>query len=100
MLVGGLRFAPMMFDEPGIGRHVRGELYSLDTATLASLDQLEALGLPGNTRAVLNVLVLSTSASLSAWAYFKARHLAVPAHTGYLEDYRDRRFTGPQTAKS
>jgi gamma-glutamylaminecyclotransferase len=31
----------------------------------------------------------------AAFAYVKAPELATPAHTGYLDDYQDRRFIPP-----
>ena len=98
MVVASPRYAPMMFDEPGIGYQVRGELYRVDDATLATLDRLEAIGMPGNVRAVLDIVSADARACVSAWAYFKSRHLAAPIHTPYLHNYDDRRFTGPQTA--
>jgi gamma-glutamylaminecyclotransferase len=98
MVVASPRYAPMMFDEPDVGRYVRGELYRVDDMVLAALDRLEALDLPGNIRTTLDVLPIHACVPVSAWAYFKARHLAVPVHTDYLGDYQDRRFTGPQTS--
>src|SRR5438874_7293874 len=78
MVVASPRYAPMMFDEPGIGYQVRGELYRVDDATLATLDRLEAIGMPGNVRAVLDIGRPSQCLRL---AYFKSRHLAAPIHT-------------------
>ena len=38
MVIAGLCFAPMMFDQPGSGYQVIGELNDIDAATLANLD--------------------------------------------------------------
>ena len=95
MFVAGPRFAPMMLNEPGEGRHVRGELYQIDSQELASLDKIESIGKPGNFRVVLKLMPIGGGASVDAWVYMKSRNIAVPAHTGFLDDYQDRRFTGP-----
>ena len=95
MFVAGPRFAPMMLNEPGIGRHVRGELYQIDSQELASLDEIESIGKPGNFRVVLKLMPIGGGASVDAWVYMKSRNIAVPAHTGFLDDYQDRRFTAP-----
>jgi len=96
MVIAGSRHAPMMFNEPGIGCHVTGEIYQLDDVCLEELDKLESVDTPGNTRARLRVLPIGAELSVGAWAYFKARQLAAPIHTGYLESYEDfRSFVGP-----
>jgi gamma-glutamylaminecyclotransferase len=98
MVVGGSRYAPMMFDEPGVGYHVVGELYRIDDELLASLDRLESIGSPGNLRVIIDILVSGYGEPLPVVAYLKARYLAVPLHTDYLEDYQDDRFTGLASA--
>ncbi|MBZ9742012.1 MULTISPECIES: gamma-glutamylcyclotransferase family protein [unclassified Mesorhizobium] len=92
MLVAGPRFAPMMFNEPGTGYQVLGELYSVDAKRLVKLDRLESIGKPGNLRECISVEPIEGGQPLLALAYFKARHLAEPVHTGYLDCYVDRRF--------
>jgi gamma-glutamylaminecyclotransferase len=94
MLVAGPRFAPMLLDEPGLGYQVRGELYELDPERLAHIDALESVGRPGNFRKEIAVESVDGGRQDRAQVYIKSRDLAVPAHTGYLEDYQDRRFTG------
>jgi gamma-glutamylaminecyclotransferase len=92
MLVAGPWFAPMMFREPGVGFQVSGELYEADEKIMAILDRLEAVGRPGNFREVIEVEPVGGGAPCLALAYMKARELAAPVHTGYLEVYDDRRF--------
>jgi gamma-glutamylaminecyclotransferase len=95
MAVAGRWFAPMMFDEPGIGLQVNGELYEVDQPLLARLDALESIGKPGNLRKSILVEPLDGGSTLSAQVYMKARALAEPLHTDYLDDYRDPRFIPP-----
>lgn len=92
MLIAGRRFAPMMFNEPGTGFHVLGELYQVDEPTLAKLDSLESIGKPGNLRVRIDVIPVAYGPHCSALAYMKERRLAKPLHSGYLESYEDRRF--------
>jgi gamma-glutamylaminecyclotransferase len=92
MLIAGPRFAPMMFNEPGCGFQVIGELYDVDERALANLDRLESIGQPGNFLVLIEVEPIDGGPPLKALAYIKARHLAEPTHSGYLEMYDDQRF--------
>jgi gamma-glutamylaminecyclotransferase len=92
MFVAGPWFAPMLLNQPGIGRQVKGELYEVEAARLAMLDALESVGQPGNLRVIVAVEPLEGGAARSAWVYMKTSALASPVHTTYLEDYQDRRF--------
>ncbi|WP_245459836.1 gamma-glutamylcyclotransferase family protein [Rhizobium leguminosarum] len=92
MLIAGPWFAPMMFNEPGIGHRVIGELYEPDDDTIASLDRLESIGMPGNLRVVLDVEPVAGGPICSALAYMKSRRLAHPVHSTYMRVYEDRRF--------
>ncbi|TKT75440.1 gamma-glutamylcyclotransferase family protein [Aquamicrobium sp. LC103] len=96
MLVAGPWFAPMMLDRPGEGFRVKGELYQVDDARLLVLDRLESVGEPGNFRIVLDVELVGAGELRRAFAFVKAPELAKPAHSGYLEDYQDRRFVPPE----
>jgi gamma-glutamylaminecyclotransferase len=84
MLIAGPWFAPMMFNEPGVGLQVIGELYSVDDFALANLDRLESVGKPGNLRVVIEVEPVEGGSPCSALAYMKAWELAVPVHSEYL----------------
>ncbi|MDX3927345.1 MAG: gamma-glutamylcyclotransferase [Shinella sp.] len=92
MLIAGPWFAPMMFDEPGTGFRVTGEVYEVDDDALAKLDRLESAGKPGNLRVAIDVEPLEGGPVLSAFAYMKTRRLAQPVHSGYLRTYDDSRF--------
>ncbi|RWL50252.1 gamma-glutamylcyclotransferase [Mesorhizobium sp. M2E.F.Ca.ET.209.01.1.1] len=93
MLIAGPRIAPMMFNEPGSGLHVSGELYALDERALAKLDSIESVGKPGNFRILVEVEPLAGGPGTLAHAYMKSRSLADPIHSGLLDRYEDRRFT-------
>ncbi|MBY3381484.1 gamma-glutamylcyclotransferase family protein [Rhizobium laguerreae] len=92
MLIAGPWFAPMMFNEPGNGYHVVGELYESGDETIARLDQLESLGIPGNLRVAIDVEPVAGGPIRTALAYMKSRQLAKPVHSDYLRVYEDRRF--------
>lgn len=70
-------------------------MYEVDDERLELLDALESVPEPGNDRVATEVEPLAGGAILTAFAYVKSRDLATPVHTGYLEDYRDRRFVYP-----
>jgi gamma-glutamylaminecyclotransferase len=95
MLVAGPWYAPMLLNQPGLGRHIVGELYELDDTILARIDLLESLGKPGNLRITIMVAPLGSGSKCEAFAYAKTPDLATPVHSGYLDDYRDRRFIPP-----
>ena len=95
LVVAGPWYAPMMVDEAGRGRRVRGELYEVSEDELAALDALESLNKPGSDRVTVEVKALETGTVLAAQAYVKAPGLVEPVHSGYLDDYQDRRFVHP-----
>ncbi|MBB4566836.1 gamma-glutamylcyclotransferase family protein [Rhizobium leucaenae] len=96
MLIAGRWFAPMMFDEPGNGTIVRGELYELDDQALRHLDAMESIGKPGHFRGLIELEPVAGGNSCIAFAYFKSRSLAKPIHSNYLSTYDDRRFVPPE----
>ena len=95
LVIAGPWFTPMMFDRPGEGLPVQGELYAVDDHGLAALDRLESVGIPGNFRKVVPVRAVDGGMEVSAWAFMKSRQLAAPLHSGFLASYEDRRFIPP-----
>ena len=98
MVVAGPWYAPMIMHEPGRGRRLKGELYLIEETRLKLLDETESVGQPGNFRFAIAVEDAS-HVIVSAYAYFKARDLAAPVHTGCLDDYQDRRFVPPESRR-
>jgi len=96
MLIAGPWYAPMIFNEPGVGHSVLGELYQIDEGHLARLDEMESVGQPGNFRIPIDVAPVYGDAPCTAFAYMKSRALAEPIHTDYLASYQDRRFIPPE----
>jgi gamma-glutamylaminecyclotransferase len=92
--------APMVLDQSGRGRQIKGELYEISEAALSRLDALESVGQPGNTRTVVEVDPLGPGDACRAIVYVKSPELASPIHSGYLEDYQDRRFIPPRHRQS
>jgi gamma-glutamylaminecyclotransferase len=96
MLIAGRWFAPMMFDEPGRGLIVKGELYQINEPTLRNLDLLESIGKPGNFRGLIELEPVAGGEPCVAFTYFKSRILAKLTHSDYLSTYEDRRFIAPE----
>ena len=88
-------FGPMMLDRPGVGLHVRGELFEIDEDRLSVLDALEDVGKEGSFRSELNVKPVEGGIVSSAIGFFKGDNWLNPLHSGYLADYQDRRFIPP-----
>ena len=95
MLIAGPWFAPMMLPEPGTGHRVRGELYRVEEAHLRRIDAVESVGIRGNHRIEIEAEPLEGGQQVLAFAYAKSAELATPVHSGFLEDYQDRRFVPP-----
>ncbi|AUX76920.1 hypothetical protein NXT3_CH02357 [Sinorhizobium fredii] len=68
---------------------------SMRLTPLLRLDRMESIGKPGNFRRRIRVVPRRHGCRCEAFAYFKARFLAAPVHTGYLRSYEDRRFVPP-----
>jgi gamma-glutamylaminecyclotransferase len=94
-VIAGPWYSPMMFNEPGTGFLVEGELYEVAWESFVKLDALESIGQPGNLRLPICVTPRDGDGPTMALAYFKDRSLASPIHTAYLTDYQDCRFVPP-----
>jgi gamma-glutamylaminecyclotransferase len=95
MLIAGSWFAPMMLDAPGKGLRVKGELYNIAESKLPLLDALESVGSPGHFRKSIQVCRDDGSETGWAFAFLKSPDLAIPVHSGYLDEYTDGRFVPP-----
>jgi gamma-glutamylaminecyclotransferase len=91
MLIAGPWYAPMLLPEPGRGLRVKGELYEIADSRLVEIDAIESIGKPGNLRIIV-AIERRNGQSCRAFAYAKSPALAAPVHSGFLDDYQDRRF--------
>jgi len=96
MIIAGQWYAPMVLNQRGCGLHLSGELYQVNAATLAVLDELESVGKPGNDRLVVQIDRLMAGQSVDAWMFVKDPMLAHPVHSDCLAEYQDRRFISPE----
>jgi gamma-glutamylaminecyclotransferase len=77
LLLVGERHVPWMIDAPGEGERVAGEVYEVDAAALAAMDELEGIGRPdGYHRKGLNVQGLDERI-VQAQVYMKHAHQLV-----------------------
>lgn len=91
MVVQGQTYSPVIFPEPGTGHRIVGELWEVDDAQLAALDELESTHLPtGYIRETINVE--SQARVVTAWVYFKPRDRVKIIHSEPHADYQDRRY--------
>ena len=85
----GARHVPWMIDAPGGGECVAGEVYEVDAAALAAMDELEGVGRPdGYHRTALQVQG-ADAAVVMAQVYMKHAHQVVQAdvRVGPLPEY-------------
>lgn len=88
LIIGGEWFVPSLLPEPGKGHRVEGEVFAVDDATLAVLDELEAIGEPdGYHRETITLESTGDGAALEAWVYFRHRERAGRPHCEPLESY-------------
>ncbi len=89
LLLVGERHVPWMIDSPGEGEHVAGEVYEVDAAALAAMDELEGIGRPdGYHRKGLHVQGIDER-MVQAQVYMKHAHQLVPGSVklGPLAEY-------------
>jgi gamma-glutamylaminecyclotransferase len=89
LLLVGERHVPWMIDSPGEGERVAGEVYEVDAAALAAMDELEGIGrLDGYHRKGLNVQGLDERI-VHAQVYMKHAHQLVTSAVklGPLAEY-------------
>jgi len=95
LVIAGRWFVPCLLEQPGKGHRVRGEVYAVDTPTLAALDELEGVGEPdGYDRKAIEVEVEPSGERLRVDVYFKREPLGA-VHSGWIEDYDDDRYVEP-----
>lgn len=92
LLLVGERCVPWLIDSPGLGERVAGELYEVNAAALAAMDELEGVGRPdGYRRRALRVQAasLGDDAVVLAQVYMKRADQVVEADVqlGPLAEY-------------
>jgi gamma-glutamylaminecyclotransferase len=92
LLLMGERHVPWMIDSPGLGERVVGELYEVNAAALAAMDELEGVGQPdGYQRRALRVQAATPGddAVVIAQVYIKRAEQVVDANVkiGPLAEY-------------
>jgi gamma-glutamylaminecyclotransferase len=95
LVIAGPWYAPMLLNQPGQGQRILGELYELEESLLRRIDPMESVGQPGNLRITISVVSVGLHSACETFAYAKAPELATPVHSGFLEEYQDRRFIPP-----
>lgn len=72
LLLVGERHVPWLLDTPGEGERVAGEVYEVDAAALAAMDELEGVGRPdGYHRKAIGVRAADGDAELQVQIYLK-----------------------------
>lgn len=100
LVVGGRYFSPSLLPEPGAGKRILGELWEVDDATLAKLDELETVQLPtGYRREMAKIEPEAGGPATEAWTYFRERSRVPVIHADGLDDYQDRRYVAEPDRK-
>jgi gamma-glutamylaminecyclotransferase len=89
LVLMGDRHVPWMIDQPGSGRCVAGELYAVDAAALAAMDELEGVGrADGYHRKALQVQG-DDATVVMAQVYMKPTEQVTPGdvRVGPLDEY-------------
>ncbi|MES2206524.1 MAG: gamma-glutamylcyclotransferase family protein [Pseudomonadota bacterium] len=86
----GERFSPWLINEPGKGKFVKGQVFSIDQTTLTNMDQLERTAEPdGYSRETIAVIADSGAETYDVYVYLKNANQLEKAHIqlGPLSDY-------------
>lgn len=87
---------PCLYERPGHGHVVHGELYIIDDAILRHTDRLEGIHEPnGYYRREIVVERLEGGRERRAWTYFRRGTPPAEGQLEYLGAYRDRRYVAP-----
>ena len=98
LVIANKRFSPVLIYEPGLGKHVIGEVYAINQDTLYKIDALERTNMnKGYFRKEIQVIDLNHNKSILCYTYFKQRENLKVIHSEYLESYSDTRYKKKQT---
>ncbi len=88
LVIAGTSYSPTLIFEPGRGHRVVGEVFEVDAAGLAYLDDFEGTDSPaGYRRTTLAVAAENDPSESAAWAYVKDRTQIDVIHSQMLADY-------------
>lgn len=93
LVVANKWFAPILLQEPGVGKQVIGELYQVSESKLADLDRLEHTHQPkGYKRIVIEIQSIDKQQQLRVFTYMNERTHVTDISSEYLSEYTDRRY--------
>ncbi len=92
LVVAGPWYSPVLFDEPGIGSRVSGELYEVDDTGLDRLDEIEGVARPGGYHRIAIEIERDDGERCRAWCYVKRRADVAVIHDGPFASYDDTRY--------
>ena len=88
LVIAGAWYSPTLIFEPGRGHRVIGEVFEVDTAGLAHLDDFEGTDSPaGYRRTTIAVAAEADKTESEAWAYVKDRARIDVIHSQMLAEY-------------
>lgn len=89
---------PCLYERPGHGYPVHGELYVIDDGILRHTDQLEGIHrADGYYRREIVVEHVEGGRKRSAWTYFRRGAPPLPERVEYLGAYQDYRYVPPES---
>ena len=93
LVVANNWYAPVMLHEPGIGKRVIGELYTVNDRQIEVLDRLEMTHKKvGYQRMLIEIQSIDDESMVKAFVYLKDRRSVSCIHSEYLEEYKDTRY--------
>jgi len=90
LIIANEGYVPNLINEPGNGYQVTGELYEVDDAVLAELDNLESTHLPNGYRRLqipIDAINPIGTPIANAWTYLRDRQHINQIHDGPMETY-------------
>ena len=101
LVIANKWFAPVLIDEPGVGKHIVGELYQVANDKLKELDRLEHTDhVKGYVRIEINIQNIESGELTKSFAYAKKRKYVTSISSQYLSEYTDRKYIPMKMRKS
>ena len=61
LIVGGKWYSPILIDEIGVGKYIKGELFKVDKAGLELLNEIEGVGIPNGYHPIVIMVIYKSS---------------------------------------